>query len=111
MKYTIIVAIPLLLLIGPLIAYNTDEWIEITVNEKERVTQSTAEGVDSKYLIYTDEEVLENTDSVWYWKFNSSDYYGSLKEGETYKARVYGFRIPFLSWYRNIIELEAINHD
>ena len=31
-----------------------------------------------------------------------------LEKGKTYKMRVYGWRIPFMSWYRNIIEIEEI---
>jgi hypothetical protein len=62
-----------------------------------------------KYLIFTDNEVLENTDSLWYWKWNSSDFYNKIEAGKTYKFTVYGWRVPFMSWYRNIVEVEQTN--
>ena len=61
---------------------------------------------DSKYLIFTDKEVFEETDEWLKGKFNSSDMYNQLKVGNTYRVKVIGFRIPFLSMYRNIIEVE-----
>lgn len=93
-----------LLAIPALIAYNTDEFVTFTVEEKERITSR--DNTDSKYLIFTDKGVYQNTDTIWYFKFNSSDVYGELKAGETYDAHVYGFRVPFFSWYKNIISVE-----
>lgn len=87
--------------ISPIIAYTTATEVQFTVTEKERVVTKNT----SKYIIFTEKEVFENTDSVWYLKFNSSDIYGKLNKGETYKAKVYGFRVPFLSWYRNIVSI------
>lgn len=74
-----------------------------TVERLERV----AENGGGRYLIFTaDGEVLENDDSWAFLKFDSSDIYGRMDEGETYKATVAGWRIRFLSMYRNVIELE-----
>lgn len=42
-------------------------------------------------------------------KFNSSDIYGTLKEGKKYKIIVVGYRVPFFSWYENILEVEEVN--
>jgi hypothetical protein len=61
----------------------------------------------SKYLVFTDKEVFQNTDSLSYLKFNSSDIYGSLEIGKTYKFEVYGFRLHLFSSYRNIISVKA----
>jgi hypothetical protein len=72
-----------------------------TVIEKERVVDSDS----SKYLIFTEEEVFENTDSLLKWKFNSSDVYKDLKKDENYNCEVCGWRIQFMSMYRNIIKL------
>lgn len=64
-----------------------------------------------KYLIYTKTDndkvlVLENTDSLLEWKFNSSDIYGELKSGHKYVFKTYGWRIPILSSYANIVEFK-----
>lgn len=98
---SVVVIISISILAIGLIAYLTDEWVEVYVKDKERITESQS----GKYLIFTDKEVFENTDSILYWKFNSSDFYSEIEKEQTYKFRVYGFRIPFLSWYRNIIEI------
>ena len=57
----------------------------------------------SYYLVYTDKEVFKIEDSLIFGQFHSSDVYGMLTEGETYKFKVFGLRIPFLSTYRNIV--------
>jgi hypothetical protein len=75
------------------------EVITITVEDKERV--------ENNYLVWTKEgEVFEISDSLAYMRFNSSDFYGEIEVGETYNVLVSGWRIPFLSMYRNIIEFK-----
>ncbi|MBS3090283.1 DUF1523 domain-containing protein [Candidatus Pacearchaeota archaeon] len=59
-----------------------------------------------KYLIFTDKGVFEDTDSWVELKFNSSDLYGKLERGKSYNLGVYGWRIPFLSKYRNITKIK-----
>lgn len=81
----------------------------ITVTDKERVNTSSS----SKYLIMGEDEngdtlVIENTDTLMRFKFNSSDIYAALKEGETYEVKVIGFRVPFFSWYENILSYSEV---
>lgn len=104
MKAKIIIGLIIVAIIGfyPTCYYLSSEVITITVNKTERVTK----GDDSKYLVYTDEETFENTDSWLYVKFDSSDVHGSLKEGETYKVKVAGWRWKLFSSYRNVIGIE-----
>ena len=63
----------------------------------------------SKYLIFTETDngniVFENTDSLLRNKWNSSDIYARLKVGEEYTIKTCGYRVNFLSWYQNIIEV------
>lgn len=73
-------------------------------------------GGESKFLIFTkdkngNEEVFENSDSFWNWKWNSSDLQSQIKPGATYSAKIYGKRIRPLSMYRNILSLKEINID
>ena len=49
------------------------ENISITVEDKERISNRSSDS--SKYLIFTKNEVFENTDELFYLKFNSSDIY------------------------------------
>lgn len=90
-------------IVEPMLYYQTGEITTITVSEKEVVHSKNS----FTYLIYTEGgEVLENSDLLFYGKFNSSDFQAKLKEGEIYKVKVYGWRVPFLSWYRNIAEIK-----
>lgn len=51
---------------------------------------------------------LQNTDILVRLKFNSSDLQASIEAGKTYEAVVVGYRVPFLSWYKNIISIKEI---
>lgn len=55
-------------------------------------------------------EVFESTDTLMYGKYNSADIYFELKNniGAQYRAKVVGWRVPYLSWNRNIVELEKV---
>lgn len=54
-------------------------------------------------------EVLENNDSLWYGKWNSSDFMPPLQEGGEFELVLVGKRIPFLSAYRNIIHFTRLD--
>ena len=86
---------------GLLIVKFTQDDISCSIVSKERVASENS----SKYLIYCEDEVLENTDSFWGWKWNSSDFYRDLQEGQEYRLKVYGWRVPFFSMYRNILKI------
>lgn len=98
----------------PVISFSNDHAYTVTIPDKERVTTQVAEGqTDSKYLIYGEDEngktyVFEDTDTLFRWKFNSSDVFGALKEGETYELTVIGFRVHIFNWYENIIDFKAV---
>jgi len=68
-------------------------------------------GEKDKYMVFTElpdksVRVFENTDSLLELKWNSSDIYAKMKIGETYKIKTYGWRVPFFSWYENIVTVE-----
>lgn len=90
----------------PVIYVSSVETTTITVEEKERITTGSGESISSKFIIYTNGEVMENTDSWLFMKFASADLQNELKVGESYTVKVVGWRVPFLSWYRNIIAIE-----
>ena len=71
-------------------------------------SENDCRGKDRVYIIFTDQEVLKNDDSLWYLKYNSSDFYNEIKVGKKYHFTVYGWRVPFLSWYRNVVDYEEI---
>lgn len=85
-------------------AYGTAETVTVTVTKTERITTGSGDNMSHKYLVFTSGETFENSDCLWYGKFNSSDVQGRLSPG-TYSLKVYGWRIPFLSRYRNIVDV------
>ena len=98
----------------PVMNFSNDHTYTVTITDNVRVTTQVAEGqTDSKYLIYGEDEngktyVFEDTDTLFRWKFNSSDVFGALKEGETYELTVIGFRVHIFNWYENIIDFKAV---
>ena len=79
--------------------------VSAVIEDKERITTEDS----SKYLVFTDKGVFKNSDALFHGKFSSSDIYGDLQIGESYSIKVYGWRVPFLSMYQNIISVELID--
>lgn len=110
----VIIAVIVAVVAVPVMNFTNDHQYTITITDKERVATQVAEGqTDSKYLIYGEDEngktyVFEDTDTLFRWKFNSSDVFGALKEGETYELTVIGFRVHIFNWYENIIDFKAV---
>ena len=94
---------------------------EVEITGTERIPEDN----DSFYLIYTrdletgEERTFRNEDT---WaeclysfdcKFDSSDVQGRAEAFDEDDARVrvnaYGWRVPFFSWYQNVMELEPID--
>ena len=71
-------------------------------------TEKDTKKVVSTYLIYTDHGVFRNDDAGWHLKYNSSDFYGNLDVGKTYRLKVYGWRIPIFSMYPNIVRMDVV---
>jgi hypothetical protein len=91
-----------LMAFSTIVSYATVDTMTAEVTYKERVVKDD----QSKYLVFTNTETLENSDSLAHFKFISSDIYGSLDVGCVYQFTVTGFRAPALSMYRNILEAE-----
>ena len=90
-------------IVSPIAMNNSKETLRITITDKDRVQHDDGD----KYLVWADtengSEVFENTD--YGSKFNSSDFQGKLKIGESYTVKVIGWRRPSNSMYRNIIKI------
>lgn len=103
MKIKAIIAAIVLVILGYI---TTPYWTHGT--ETVTVVNSMVKPYDghSKYLVYTDNGVFENTDTWYYFKFDSSDVQAKIMQGGKFKFTTYGFRVPFLSKYKNIISVE-----
>ncbi|MFD0933129.1 DUF1523 family protein [Psychroflexus salinarum] len=106
MKKIILVIILILIFGYPVSYYLSSETIETRVSDKERITTGTGEDMISKFLVYGEDEVFENTDSWLYFKFDSADVQNEIELGKINKIKVAGWRVPFFSWYRNVISVE-----
>lgn len=111
---TAIALVVIAVIVFPVINFSNDHKYTVTITDKERVTRlSVACSTVSKYLVYGEDEngktyVFENTDTLFRGKFNSSDVYGALKEGETYELTLIGFRVHIFNWYENIIDFKVV---
>ncbi len=84
------------------IGYQNKEVTTIEIQDKWVKNNSKS----SDYLISTDKGVYKVSDLFFIGKFNSSDIYAQLEKGKTYKITSTGYRIQFLSLYKNINTLE-----
>lgn len=82
------------------IEYTDPHWETITVKEK-----TISIGQSRSYLVYSEYEVYEIQDLMFVGFFTSSDVFSAIEPGNTYRVYVRGKRIPFLSSYKNIIEV------
>lgn len=77
-----------------------------TVAGKESVR--TQEG--HQYRVYTEEcGTLSVQDSLAVGRWDSADFYGTIKEGETYEMLIGGYRNGVLSMFPNILEAEKVS--
>ena len=110
----IIVVVMLLFVVGYQAIFNfNDTEYTITITDKERIYEGSSDTSSSKYLVFGDDDngnylVFENTDCFIRGKWNSSNIQGQLKEGNTYKVTVVGYRVSFFSMYQNIIKIEEV---
>jgi hypothetical protein len=85
--------------------YGNKQTIKTMVTGKERITKSDGNGnIQSYYLIYTEAGPLKLEDELLYGNFNSSDWYGQIRQDSTYTFETVGYRIGYLSEYPNIVK-------
>lgn len=100
----LVVASPVVGCVSAYKSTQTDVCFKVTHAERKVI------GEESKWVILTDQEAYENTDSLLFWKFNSSTLQGRIEEGKSYRAEVVGWRVPMLSMYQNILNVEEVNN-
>ena len=94
---------------GAAISHLTTDTVDVEIVDTERVVQGSGDSQSSKYLVYTTGETFANSDAIWHLKFNSSDFQRDIlmNKGNTCTFSVYGFRVPWLSMYRNVYEINC----
>lgn len=105
---SLVLLVVAILAINPIIHFSTLDTVnDVIVTGKERIVERSGEATTSKYLIFTQDETFQNTDTIWALKYNSSDVYGKIGEGFKCNFKVTGFRIKIFSWYRNILSADC----
>ena len=102
--YTVIGIILLVIGFGySAVLHDTEQERTITINEK----WTKYKNEDQKYLVSdTNGNVYQITDSLWYWTFDASNRYAKITPSQTYNVTLIGWRIPFISFYQNIIHIQ-----
>lgn len=91
---------------GTVNSFNHVSHVEGKVTDKVVKVDSSTKHPHSVYLVFVETDkgtqVFEVTDSIMMGRYDSSNVYGSIKIGKTYKMKVRGYRMPLLSSYENI---------
>lgn len=101
------------LLFKPFYVYLTKRTVVITVKDKGTLTHgSVVNGNGSTYtsfMVYTaDNKAYKNVNTIWYWKWRSTELQSKINKGKKYRAEIYGWRIGMFDVYPNIITADEI---
>jgi len=97
-----------LIVIIPVIYYGARDIVTAKVIDKEIKFRGTQKDPNDLYLIKTDKETFQDSTKSVYIKDSSSRIYPNIERGKTYKFLIYGFGIPSLKIYRNILEIDEV---
>ena len=78
--------------------YYRDSTVLIAVTGKESVNTKNGH----EYRIYTKDETYVMKDSLIKGRFRTSNDYGRLEAGHTYRCEAFGWRIPLFSSFKNL---------
>ena len=96
----ILIFLSIIVIVPCTLEYADEKEIEITISDKY------TKGEKGRYFIVdNNDNAYVIKDLFFKGKFNSTDIYNKLKVGCTYKVKVSGIRIHFLSMYQNINEI------
>ncbi len=94
-------------IIIPAYSYYASDTVRTVINE----TQVKRHGNSDKYLVFTNDDVFENVDAWYRFKFRSSDLQSKCMrlKGKEVEITKYGWRFGPLSWYENIVDIKEIH--
>jgi len=101
----ILIALTVLFFVGYGLMYALTTGTE-TITIKEKWVKYHEE--DAKYLVSsTNGQVFQITDSIIKWRFDSSNLYSDIEEGDRCDIKTQGWRWGFFSDYKNILEVDC----
>lgn len=73
-----------------------------------RITDAQMTKVDDMYMIATEERPFVNYDAKYRFKFDSGTVQNDAirLKGKIVRIKKYGWRVPVLSWYENVVKIE-----
>jgi hypothetical protein len=103
-KFKGIVATILICILLPLYSYFVSDTV-VT-----RITDAQMTMVDGKFMIATEYKPLVNSDAKYRFKFDSGTIQNEAirLKGKQVKIWKYGWRIPILSMYENVVKIEEV---
>jgi hypothetical protein len=83
-----------------LYSYSTLKRDTIKINKIYTFTQN----ANTQFMIIDENNKHYNVNnSFWYWKWNSIEDWSTLRENDSINIKYYGYRIPFLGFFPNIV--------
>jgi hypothetical protein len=75
-----------------------------------KITDAQMTKVDGRFMIATEDRPLVNEDAKYRFKFNSGTIQNDAirLRGKVVRIRKYGWRIPMLSWYENVVKITEV---
>jgi hypothetical protein len=97
-------------LIGPPIhfgySYFTQKNRNIMVSDKYTFDSN---GFTNFMIVDTENNHYKVGNNLWFWKWDSIEDWSSIKKGTGLPISYYGFRVPFLGIFPNVVEINNIN--
>ena len=74
------------------------------------ITDAQMTKVDDRYMIATEERPYVNYDAKYRFKFDSGTIQNDAirLKGKVVRIKKYGWRVPILSWYENVVKIEEV---
>jgi hypothetical protein len=103
-KFKGIVATILIVILIPLYSYFISDTVVTTITDAQMTM------VDGKFMIATEYRPLANSDAKYRFKFDSGTIQNEAirLKGKRVKIWKYGWRIPILSMYENVVKIEEV---
>lgn len=103
-KFKGIVATILVVILVPLYSYFVSDTVVTTITDAQMTM------VDGKFMIATEYKPLVNSDAKYRFKFDSGTIQNEAirLKGKRVKIWKYGWRIPILSMYENVVKIEEV---
>jgi len=75
-----------------------------------RITDAQMTKVDEMFMIATEERPFVNYDAKYRFKFDSGTIQNDAirLKGKMVRIKKYGWRVPILSWYENVVKIEEV---